>query len=528
MANTAEAIPLIPQKSHEFRMRHFDGDVFDTSESSHLFKFIAAMCGDAGAGGLKKDVFKKRLSTLISSITFRDLDKLFDGGFGIPRFADETYRYDTDYDLLTSDEWDEIMAKDAMYRERCTKFFAALGAGGTPEGVRLAAEAVWGAPCKIFEVWRYLDNYGFSSRSQNPNLLIGGNFDNPLEATKDYWDAVGATVMHSSASSAATGTSPYAGTGFMAVVASDSNPKTVTSRTHVGSSQGRQHTASVVVFPMVQAQKFTITLQFFDQNDILLTSKSASFDAGVSQWRLLNVSGTSPEKTDYLKIEIKNDKGNGFFVDSAAIVDGLTPFDSQLDSNVRFGRGGGSWRNEVVLMPKVPGEMDAETFLSRKSRFIHLVDRIKPQDSIVTVDPSGLRQSTKMYIRGVGADSEYFEVEKEVTGVIDINNTPKDSWTEDDIVRTAWWEAGKTTKAPVTAFGSTMEDSVYYIAGSGEEQSIDSVKYTTQEPSGEDWHESSNYTQVVDGKKTKTFEPIMAVPLTVPVRDSTVTRGWTE
>jgi hypothetical protein len=120
------------------------------------------MCGDAGAGSLKKEIFMQRLSGAIQGIYGSDLDYIFGNVRYLARTTSEAYSYDPATGMLTSDQWDEVRIKDSWYRARITEFFQACQAGGTIDGVRLATHAATSADCTVYEVWRYLDNYGIT------------------------------------------------------------------------------------------------------------------------------------------------------------------------------------------------------------------------------------------------------------------------------------------------------------------------------------------------------------------------------
>src|SRR5258708_26972208 len=47
------------------------------SPNSHIYKFVDALCGDSGAGDLKKQLMVARLSNSLDNIQFNDLDRLF-------------------------------------------------------------------------------------------------------------------------------------------------------------------------------------------------------------------------------------------------------------------------------------------------------------------------------------------------------------------------------------------------------------------------------------------------------------------
>ena len=153
----------MPSKSTELRLEHFDEDVYTADSSTVLFKFLDTMCGDSGAGTLKKEIFIQRLSGAISSIYGSDLDYIFGNVHFLSRSPEESYNYDTATEMLTSDQWDEVRIKDAWFRARITEYFKACTAGGTHEGIRLAVHAAVSVDCEIFEVWRYMDSFGLTA-----------------------------------------------------------------------------------------------------------------------------------------------------------------------------------------------------------------------------------------------------------------------------------------------------------------------------------------------------------------------------
>jgi hypothetical protein len=162
MANHSP-FPLMPPKSTELRMEHFDEHVYTADSTTVLYKFLDAMCGDAGAGNLKKEIFLQRLSGAMDGIYGSALDYIFGGVRFLSRNSSEAYSFNTEAGLLTSTQWDEVSVKDAAYRARIREFFAAASKGGTPEGIRLAVHAATSADCQIMESWRYIDNFGMTA-----------------------------------------------------------------------------------------------------------------------------------------------------------------------------------------------------------------------------------------------------------------------------------------------------------------------------------------------------------------------------
>lgn len=152
--------PLMPPKSTELRLLHFDEYVYSGDTSSVLYKLVDALCGTTGAGALINEIFLARLGGALETIYFNDLDYIFSKINFLSRSPAESYPFDPMKDQLTSDQWDEVRVKDAWYRARIKDFFIACSLGGTPDGVRMVVNAAVGVDCDIYEVWRFVDNFG--------------------------------------------------------------------------------------------------------------------------------------------------------------------------------------------------------------------------------------------------------------------------------------------------------------------------------------------------------------------------------
>lgn len=156
MANVVP-FPLMPPKSTELRLEHFDENVYTADSSTVLYKFLDALCGDGGVGNLKKELLVQRLSAAMDGIYGSALDYIFGGVRFLSRISSEAYSFNAEAGSLTSDQWDEVTTKDAAYRNRIREFFIAAGAGNTAEGVRQAVHAATSADCQVMESWRYID-----------------------------------------------------------------------------------------------------------------------------------------------------------------------------------------------------------------------------------------------------------------------------------------------------------------------------------------------------------------------------------
>lgn len=169
--------PLTTQDIFNQKLKRFDEDIYNTNVDSHLYKFLSALCGDAGAGLLTKQISYARFQDRLESTHFTDLDRLFGNVLGLPRLTEESYLsnsvdnapLDPRSQALTSGQWDEVFIKDASYRSRCLVWTQALLLGGTPQGLALAAQAALSAECFVYENFYYLDAKAKGDNSQ-PNL----------------------------------------------------------------------------------------------------------------------------------------------------------------------------------------------------------------------------------------------------------------------------------------------------------------------------------------------------------------------
>ncbi len=304
-----DPFPLMPPKSTQLRLEHFDENVYKADPSTLLYKFVDAICGDVGAGALKKQVFLARLGGALENIYFSDLDYIFGNIHFLSRTSTEAYPWDPMTDMLTADQWDKIKVKDAWYRARIKDFFTACSMGGTMDGMRMCVQAGTSTDCEIFEVWRYADNYG-----------LGVNL-------------------------------------------------------------------------------------------------------------------------------------------------GRAPFTA---------------RNEFVIRPHKANLSPKEMRL-----LYQMLNRVKPFDSIVTVDPQGLSVSVPVGIKAVSADSTYYEVQKEITSTPVLDDLPPPELLAIDLLPSEkWMISGSKETAPYAAFNITQEYGYYYLVSGGTRSPIDSVEYGTLNSDG--------------------------------------------
>lgn len=170
--------PLMPPKSTELRLLHFDDYAYTGTSDTLLYKYMDALAGTTGAGALVNEIFLARMAGAMQTIYFNELDFIFGKISFLARSPAESYTFNPSVDVLTSDQWDEVRIKDAWYRARIIYYFKACSLGGTPDGIRQCVQAAVAADCDIFEVWRYRDNFGLTSdlgRSPTPLMYAAVN-----------------------------------------------------------------------------------------------------------------------------------------------------------------------------------------------------------------------------------------------------------------------------------------------------------------------------------------------------------------
>lgn len=77
--------PLLPDRSVTDRLGHMDPDIYDLSPNSNLIKLFTALLGGAGVGGLRKQTVVARLENAFATTHFLDLDRFYGALFGIVR-----------------------------------------------------------------------------------------------------------------------------------------------------------------------------------------------------------------------------------------------------------------------------------------------------------------------------------------------------------------------------------------------------------------------------------------------------------
>lgn len=138
----------------------FPSAVYTKAIDSSLVKFLYALLGPVGVGFLRQEYLAARLQFEDAGLSDVDLDGLYGNPFAFARLAEETYELDASAALLPSDQRQRIIANDASYRNRAIDYLKAIRAGGTKQGIALAAKSGLNRPVEVIENYRVLyDNH---------------------------------------------------------------------------------------------------------------------------------------------------------------------------------------------------------------------------------------------------------------------------------------------------------------------------------------------------------------------------------
>jgi len=137
--------------------------------------------------------------------------------------------------------------------------------------------------------------------------------------------------------------------------------------------------------------------------------------------------------------------------------------------NIRANRA----RSEITIVPHKTDLHPRETRVLRD-----MLDRITPQDTVVTISPEGLSVSSPVPVRAITSDSTYYQVEKMVTGTPVLDELPPPEMLAIDLDPTANWLNPRTPElAPYAQFNITQEFGYYYLVSGGRRSPIDEVTY---------------------------------------------------
>lgn len=141
----------------------FPDSIYHKTPDTHFVRFMYSLLGPAGLGWIKKQYLEAKLTLYAQGFNSFQIEKYYGDPFSFGRILEEELPEDPE-GLLTREEWEKIKAKDESYRSRAITFFNAARAGGTPEGMELAAQSGLNHPAFIWENYKSL----FDAHSDEP------------------------------------------------------------------------------------------------------------------------------------------------------------------------------------------------------------------------------------------------------------------------------------------------------------------------------------------------------------------------
>lgn len=156
----------------------FPDALYSKSPETHFIKFMYSLLGPAGVGWIKKQYLDAKLAIYAHGFNTFSIEKYYGDPFKFGRILTEQLAEDPE-GLLTREEWDSIKAKDESYRSRSITFFNAARAGGTPEGMELAAQSGLNHAAFIVENYKYL----FDQHSDEP---LGLSYYGRTQSTEEF------------------------------------------------------------------------------------------------------------------------------------------------------------------------------------------------------------------------------------------------------------------------------------------------------------------------------------------------------
>jgi hypothetical protein len=140
----------------------FPETIYNKGQDSVLVALMYTLLGPAGIGWLRQNYLKARLEVEANGLSTANLDELYANPLSFARTAAETYENDPE-GLLTNAEWEKVNESDAAYRNRAIDYLKAVRAGGTLQGITLAAKSGLNMPVEVVENYRALyDNFSDS------------------------------------------------------------------------------------------------------------------------------------------------------------------------------------------------------------------------------------------------------------------------------------------------------------------------------------------------------------------------------
>jgi len=161
------AFPINLHSTFEQKVKNFPDNLYYFNEGDNITTLMKILLGNSGTGQLQNLQVVARLGQ--QHIEFDNLDVIMGLILQVKRASTEIYSFATNpfIDQLSSTQWQEVISKDASYRERLLGAAEAFQAGVTLWGILTLCEALTQFKFYVVESWR-TPNYGRQTLGVNP------------------------------------------------------------------------------------------------------------------------------------------------------------------------------------------------------------------------------------------------------------------------------------------------------------------------------------------------------------------------
>jgi len=173
----ANILPISLHSTFIQKVANFPDNVYNFNEGDNLTTLMKILLGNSGTGQLNNLQLVARLGQ--QNIEFSNLDNILGIILQVQRQSSEIYSFATNpfIDQLTASQWQEVLSKDASYRERLLSAAEAFQIGATAWGLMTLCEGLTGIKFYVVESWR-TPGYGRSGINTSEEIVLIPLIDN--------------------------------------------------------------------------------------------------------------------------------------------------------------------------------------------------------------------------------------------------------------------------------------------------------------------------------------------------------------
>ena len=170
--------PLNIPQTLPWKVRNFPDNVYNFNPTDNSTQLMNILLGAAGTGQLDRIYTSARINQ--ENLEFSDLDNILGVLLNTRRLVKEMYSIDNNpfTDQISITNWEEVISKDAAYRERLNGVSSAILQGATPIGLRNIANATNSLENSIIEIWNVttsgttISGTGYNTRGSGVNETV--------------------------------------------------------------------------------------------------------------------------------------------------------------------------------------------------------------------------------------------------------------------------------------------------------------------------------------------------------------------